>query len=96
MRALKALSFVFGFVTIVGCQGPDEFYRLSNDGEKTGAAGSSSPGTAGSTTPGTAGTSAVGVAASACSVAQLGVVPMAPGTDDEGPMVPKLSVLAKL
>ena len=62
MRALKALSFVFGFVTIVGCQGPDEFYRLSNDGDKTGAAGSSSPGTAGSTTPGTAGTSAAGVA----------------------------------
>jgi hypothetical protein len=50
MRPLKALSFVFGFAMVVGCQGPDEFYRLSNDGDKTGTAGSSSsPGTAGST-----------------------------------------------
>ena len=39
MRPLKALSFVFGFVVVVGCQGPDEFYRLSNDGDKTGTAG---------------------------------------------------------
>ena len=63
MRPLKALSFVFGFVTIVGCQGPDEFYRLSNDGDKTGTAGSSSsPGTAGSTVSGGAGTSATGAA----------------------------------
>jgi hypothetical protein len=64
MRPLKALSFVFGFAMVVGCQGPDEFYRLSNDGEKTGTAGSSSPGTAGSTAGtgdmGTAGTTGRG------------------------------------
>src|SRR4029079_15526846 len=62
MRSLKAFSFLFGFVIVAGCQGPDEFYRLSNDGDKTGTAGSWLPGTAGTTATGTAGTSATGTA----------------------------------
>jgi len=64
MRSLKAFSFFFGFTIVAGCQGPDEFYRLSNDGDKMGTAGSSSPGTAGSSSPGSAGTSATGLGGS--------------------------------
>jgi hypothetical protein len=56
MRSLKALSFLIAFATVAGCHGADEFYRLSDDPDQTGAAGSSSPGTGGTRATGTAGT----------------------------------------
>jgi hypothetical protein len=62
MHFFRAFSLIFGFAIVAGCQGPDEFYRLSDAGDKTGTAGSSSPGAGGFGGQGTAGTSAAGSA----------------------------------